>query len=112
MTGRGGGACILAKSSYAISIVPYTFLSPENGFTFSITLKGNTTLLVGVIYRPLSSPIGFHEHLCHLTQKISDHNSDFKILGGDFNFTSFTWFLHHRSAENFTTVDGSSILTF
>lgn len=80
----GGGVCLYIKSTFHAKLCDFT-LEDENCESLFIEIKGNKSVIIGVIYRPPDSPINaFCSNLGSLLHKINYLKKDC-ILLGDFN---------------------------
>ena len=107
LTGNGGGSAIYISSSLPSSPVLDPVLSalPDSVFC-QICLNPSTTILIGVIYRPPSSPPSAHQALLDALDRMELMRISNILLLGDFNFPNFDIDLDTSSACS------SAIFTF
>ena len=63
----------------------------------SVTFMGNTTLLLGCIYRSPSSSQLNNEHLCKLIREMNRRGEQHVLIVGDFNFPEIDWSNWHSN---------------
>lgn len=98
--GRMGGVCIFSASTLCLTSfsVPNPNFSHIDALWLSLKLRNRDRLLIGVIYRPPSSPPEDNVLLSNFLLKLRSLPFSHFLVTGDFNAPTINW--HHLKAPS------------
>ena len=103
---HGGGVCILIKANLTFDIIDSIYHKPCDLETIAISLHlgNNEEILICSIYRvpDNTTPI---EKWNKLFQSINQHNTKYKVVGGDLNAHNTLWGSSHNCPTGLNLAD-------